>query len=92
MRIFVLDDEFKAVTGQQTRFYALEEAIEAATKFTRVRNRPLKVWEYRDNVRALVGSVQPDGSLVRPPKEVAAVVEALVQKGHEDIADELLNQ
>ena len=78
--------------GQQTRFYVLDEAIEAATKFTRVRNRPLKIWEYVNSVRALVGSVQPDGTLVKPPKEVAKVAAALVEKGHSDLADELLDQ
>ncbi len=90
--MYVLDTNYKAVMGQQTRFYTLEEAVEAACKFTRVRNRPLKIWEYRDNVRALAGSVQPDGTLVKPPKEVSAVVEALCERGHEDLADELLNQ
>jgi hypothetical protein len=89
--MFVLDDEYKAVIGQQTRFYVLEEAIEAACKYTRVRNRPLKIWEYQNQARALVGAVQPDGSLVKPPKDVAAVVEALHMKGHVDLADELLN-
>lgn len=92
MRIFVLDDEFKAVQGQQTRFYSIDEAVEAASKYTRVRNRPLKIWEYRENIRALAGAVQPDGTLVKPPKEVAAVVEALVERGHRDLADELLNK
>lgn len=91
MKIFVLDDEYKAVQGQQTRFYTIDEAVEAASKFTKVRNRPLKVWEYRNNVRALVGAVQPDGSLVKPPKEVSAIVEALVDKGHKDLADDILN-
>ncbi len=92
VQIFVLDDDYKAVMGQQVRFYVLEEAIEAACKFTRVRNRPLKIWEYMNNVRALVGAVQPDGSLVRPPKEVTALVTALHDKGHKDLADELLEQ
>lgn len=90
--MFVLDDEYKAVMGQQTRFYTIDEACEAACKYTKVRNRPLKVWEYQNNVRALVGAVQPDGTLVKPPKEVSAVVEALCERGHEDLADELLNQ
>jgi len=92
VHIFVLDDEYKAVMGQQVRFYVLDEAIEAACKFTRVRNRPLKIWEYQNNVRALVGAVQPDGTLIRPPKEVVALVEALHDKGHKDLADELLDQ
>lgn len=90
MRIFVLDDDYKAVMGQQVRFYVLEEAVEAACKYTRVRNRPLKIWEYQNNVRALVGSVQPDGSLVKPPKEVVAIAEVLHDKGHKDLADELI--
>ncbi len=89
--MYVLDTNYGAVMGQQTRFYTLEEAVEAACKFTRVRNRPLKIWEYQDNVRALAGSVQPDGTLVKPPKDVSAVVEALCERGHEDLADELLN-
>lgn len=92
MNIFVLDDEYKAVIGQQVRFYVLEEAIEAACKFTRVRNRPLKIWEYRNNVRALVGSVQPDGTLVKPPTEVVSIVTALIDKGHTDLANDLLDQ
>ncbi len=92
MNIFVLDDEYKAVMGQQVRFYVLEEAVEAACKFTRVRNRPLKIWEYRNNVRALVGSVQPDGTLVKPPKEVVSIVTALIDKGHTDLANDLLDQ
>jgi len=90
MKTFVLDDAYKAVHGQQTRFYELAEAIEAASKFTRHLNRPLKIWEYVNQVRALVGSVQPDGTLVKPPKEVAAVVEALCHSGHTDLADSLL--
>jgi len=89
--MYVLDDDYKAVLGQQVRFYELEEAIEAASKYTRVRNRSLKIWEYRNNVRALVGSVQPNGTLVKPPKEVAAIVTALCDRGHADIADELLD-
>jgi hypothetical protein len=89
--MFVLDDEYKAVIGQQTRFYVLDEAVDAACKFTRIRNRPLKIWEYQNQVRALVGAVQPDGTLVKPPKDVAAVVEALHTNGHIDLADELLN-
>ncbi len=91
MQMFVLDDEYKAVMGQQNRFYVLEEAIEAACKYTRVRNRPLKIWEYRNQVRALIGAVQPDGSLVRPPKEVVSIVTALLNKGHRDLADDLLD-
>ena len=91
MRVFVLDDEYKAVMGQQTRFYVLDEAIEAACKYTRKRNRPLKLWEYCNNVRALVGAVQPDGTLVKPPKEVVAIATALIDKGHTDLADELLD-
>jgi len=90
--IFVLDDDYKAVMGQQIRFYVLDEAIEAACKFTRVRNRPLKIWEYQNQVRALVGSVQPDGTLVRPPKEIVSLVTALHNKGHKDLADALLDQ
>ncbi len=92
MQIFVLDDDYKAVMGQQNRFYVLEEAIEAACKFTRVRNRPLKIWEYRNQVRALIGAVQPDGTLVKPPKEVVSLVTALYDKGHKDLADELLGR
>jgi len=92
VRLFVLDTEYKAVMGQQTRFYSLDEAIEAASKYTKVRNRPLKVWEYREGVRALAGCVLPDGTLVKPPKEIISVVEALVERGHEDLADDLLNQ
>ena len=92
MNIFVLDDEYKAVMGQQVRFYVLEEAVEAACKFTRVRNRPLKIWEYRNNIRALVGAVQPDGTLVKPPKEVVSIVTALIDKGHTDLANDLLDQ
>ena len=91
MRLFVLDDEYKAVQGQQTRFYTIDEAVEAACKYTRHLNRPLKIWEYQNQIRELAGSVQPDGTLVKPPKEVAAVVEALCTKGHTDLADELLN-
>jgi len=91
VQIFVLDDDYKAVMGQQNRFYVLDEAIEAACKFTRVRNRPLKIWEYQNSIRALVGSVQPDGTLVRPPKEVVSIVTALIDKGHTDLADDLLN-
>jgi hypothetical protein len=91
MRMFVLDDEYKAVTGQQTRFYVLDEAVEAACKWTRQLNRPLKVWEYQKQVRALVGLVQPDGTLVKPSKDVVQVAEALFDKGHNDLADELLN-
>ena len=91
MHIYVLDDEYKAVMGQQVRFYVLDEAIAAACKFTRVRNRPLKIWEYRNQVRALVGSVQPDGTLVRPPKEVVSIVTALIDRGHTDLADDLLD-
>ena len=90
--MFVLDEAYKAVMGQQTRFYVLEEAIEAACKFTRHLNRPLKIWEYQNQVRALVGSVQPDGTLIKPPKEVVSVVEALYNAGHKDLAEELLNQ
>lgn len=91
MHIYVLDDEYKAVMGQQVRFYVLDEAIEAACKFTRVRNRPLKIWEYQNQIRALVGSVQPDGTLVRPPKEVVSIVTALIDRGHTDLADDLLD-
>lgn len=91
MHIYVLDDEYKAVMGQQVRFYVLDEAIEAACKFTRVRNRPLKIWEYQNQVRALVGSVQPDGTLVRPPKEVVSIVTALIDSGNTDLADDLLD-
>jgi hypothetical protein len=78
--------------GQQTRFYTIDEAVEAASKYTRVRNRPLKIWEYQHDVRALAGAVQPDGTLVKPPKEVASVVEALCKRGHDDLADELLGK
>jgi hypothetical protein len=92
VQIYVLDDEYKPVMGQQARFYVLDEAIEAACKWTRIRNRPLKLWEYRNSVRALVGAVQPDGTLVRPPKEVVSIVTALIDKGHGDLADELLDQ
>jgi hypothetical protein len=77
--------------GQQVRFYVLDEAIEAACKFTRVRNRPLKIWEYQNQVRALVGAVQPDGTLVRPPREVVSIATALIDKGHTDLADDLLD-
>lgn len=90
MRFFVLDDHYKAVMGQQVRFYVLDEAVEAAGKFTRKLNRPLKIWEYRNNIRALVGAVQPDGTLVKPPKEVMSIVAALCDSGNEDLADELL--
>ena len=92
MNIYVLDGDYKPVQGQQVRFYVLDEAIDAACKFTRVRNRPLKIWQYVNNVRALVGSVQPDGTLVRPPKEVVSIVTALHDSGHKDLADELLDQ
>lgn len=90
--MFVLDTNYKATMGKQTRFYTLEEAACAASEFTRARNRPLKIWEYQNNVRALAGSVMPDGTLVKPPKEISAVVEALCERGHEDLADDLLNQ
>lgn len=89
---FALDQEYKAVLSQQTKFFHLAEAIEAATKFTKVKQKPLKIWEYRNGVRALVGSVQPDGTLVVPPKEVAALVTALCDSGNIDLADELLER
>lgn len=90
MQTYVLDDEFKAVTGQQTRFFVLEEAIDAAAVWTRQFNRPLKVWEYQNQIRALAGLVQPDGSLVVPKKDVTQVAADLYEKGHKDLADELL--
>lgn len=90
MRTFVLDDEFKAVTGQQTRFYTLEEAVDAASVWTRQLNRPLKIWEYRNQIRALAGLVQPDGALVVPQKNVTQVAADLYSRGHKDLADELL--
>jgi len=92
VRMFVLDTEYKAVMGQRTKFYTLDEAVEAASKFTRVSDRSLKIWEYVVNVRSLAGCVRPDGALVKPPKEVSAIVEALHKRGHADLADELLNQ
>ncbi|KKN72778.1 hypothetical protein LCGC14_0407450 [marine sediment metagenome] len=90
MRTFVLDTEYKAVTGQQTRFFVMEEAIDAASVWTRQFNRPLKIWEYRNQVRALAGLVQPDGTLVVPKKDVTQVAADLYEKGHKDLADELL--
>ena len=90
--MFVLDDEYKAVTGQQTRFYTMEEAIDAASVWTRKLNRPLKVWEYQNQVRALAGLVQPDGTLVVPSRDVIQVAASLYDKGHKDLADELLDQ
>jgi hypothetical protein len=68
----------------------MEEAIDAAAVWTRQRNRPLKVWEYRNQVRALAGLVQPDGTLVVPKKDVTQVAADLYEKGHKDLADELL--
>ena len=90
MRFYVLDEQYKAVMGQQTRFLVLEEAIEAASKVTKKLSRPIKIWEYVNNIRALVGSVQPDGTLVKQPKEIRAIVAELCNSGNEDLADELL--
>ncbi len=92
MRTFVLDTEFKAVTGQQTRFFVMEEAIDAAAVWTRQFNRPLKIWEYQNQVRALAGLVQPDGTLIVPSSDVVQVATALYEAGHADLADELLDQ
>ena len=91
MRTFVLDTEYKAVTGQQTRFFVLDEAVAEAAHFARKMNRSLKIWEYENQVRTLAGSVQPDGTLVKPSKEVAAVVEALCASGNSDLANKILN-
>jgi len=89
--MYTLDTNYKSV-GQPTRFYTLEEAIEAAAEFTRAKNQPLAIWKYDDSQeRSLEGSVQPDGTLVKPSKKVSAVVAALYDKGHVDLANELLN-